>query len=66
MAELGGGIDPLELNLLGGSPAGLGVQGLAQSHNTLLDTRNGALDHDIVVLDLTIADETTHAVRIFH
>lgn len=65
MAELGGGIDPLELDLLGGSPAGLGVQGLAQSHNTLLDTRNGALDHDIVVLNLTIADETTHAVRYF-
>ena len=61
VTELGGGIDPLELDLLGGSAGGLGVQSLAQSHNTLLDTGNGALDHDEVVLDLTVVDETTHA-----
>lgn len=61
MTELGGGIDPLELDLLGGPAGSLGVQSLAQSHNTLLDTGNGALDHDEVVLDLTVVDETTHA-----
>ena len=61
MTELGGGIDPLELDLLGGPAGSLGVQSLAQSHNTLLDTGNGALDHNEVVLDLTVVDETTHA-----
>ena len=62
MTELGGGIDPLEVDLLGGATVGLGVEGLAQGHNTLLDTRDGALDHDVVVLDLTVVDETTHTV----
>jgi hypothetical protein len=61
VTELGGGIDPLELDLLGGPAGSLGVQSLAQSHNTLLDTGNGALDHNEVVLDLTVVDETTHA-----
>ena len=60
MTELGRGVDPLELDLLGGPAGSLGVQSLAQSHNTLLDTGNGALDHDEVVLDLTVVDETTH------
>lgn len=60
MAELGRGIDPLELDLLGGLAAGLGVEGLAEGHDTLLDTRDGTLDHDEVVLNLTIADEATH------
>lgn len=59
MAELGRGVDPLELDLLGGPPVGLGVQGLAQSHDTLLDTGDGALEHDEVVLDLTVVDEAT-------
>lgn len=62
MAELGRGVDPLELNLLGGPPAGLGVQGLAQGHDALLDTRDGTLDEEEVVLHLTVADEATHAV----
>ena len=60
VAELGRSIDPLELDLLGGPPAGLRVQGLAQGHDTLLDTGDGALNHDEVVLDLTVVDEATH------
>lgn len=61
MAELGGGIDPLELDLLGSLAGDLGVQGLAEGEDTLLDTGDGTLDHDVVVLDLAVADETTHA-----
>ena len=34
--------------------------GLAESHDTLLGTRDGALHHDEVVVDLTVADEATH------
>jgi hypothetical protein len=62
VTELGRGIDPLELDLLEGTTAGVGEHGLAESHNPLLDTRAGTLDHDEVVLDLTVADETTHAI----
>lgn len=37
--------------------------GLTESHNTLLGTRDRALDHDEVVVDLTIADEATETVE---
>lgn len=63
VTELGGGVDPLEVDLLGGTAGGLGVQGLAESHDTLLDTGNGALDHDEVVLDLTVVNEATKTVK---
>ena len=61
VTELGGGIDPLEVDLLEGLAGGVGPHGLAESHDTLLDTRDGALDHDEVVLDLTVTDEATHS-----
>ena len=59
MTELGGGIDPLEVDLLGSATVGLGVQSLAQGHDALLDTGNTALKQEEVVLDLTVVDETT-------
>lgn len=59
MTKLGGGIDPFEVDLLEGTARGVSEHGLAESHDTLLDTRNGSLEHDEVVVDLTIADETT-------
>lgn len=63
MTKLGGGIDPFEVDLLEGTAGCVGEHGLAESHDTLLDTRDGALDHDEVVVDLTIADETTQTRR---
>lgn len=36
--------------------------GLTESHNTLLGTRDRALDHDEVVVNLTIADEATETM----
>lgn len=62
VTELGRGVDPLEVDLLGGLAADLRVEGLAESHDTLLNTGNGTLDNDEVVLDLTIADEATETV----
>jgi len=59
VTELGGGIDPLELDLLGSAAVGLGVQSLAQGHDALLDTGNGALEQEEIVLDLTVVDEAT-------
>lgn len=63
MTKLGGGVDPLEGDLLGGTAGGLGVQGLAEGHDTLLDTGDGALEHDEVVLDLTVVNEATKTVK---
>ena len=59
VAELGRSIDQLELEHHEVPAAGVGEHRLAQSHNPLLDTGNGALDQDEVVLDLTVADEAT-------
>ena len=64
MTELGGGVDPLEVDLLGGPSAGLGVKGLAQGHDTLLNTRDGTLEQDEVVLNLTVADEATKTATV--
>jgi len=60
VAELGGGIDPFEVYLLQSLSRGVDKHRLAESHDTLLDTWNGALEDDEVVLDLTISDEATH------
>lgn len=59
MTELGRGIDPLELDLLQCSPAGVDEHGLAQSHDTLLNTRAVTLEQKEIVLNLTIADKAT-------
>lgn len=61
MTELGGGIDPFELDLLEGLAGGVDEHGLAEGHDALLGTGDGTLDHDEVVLDLAVADEATHA-----
>lgn len=64
VTELGRGVDPLELDLLEGAAGGVDEHGLAESHDTLLDTRDGTLEENEVVLDLTVADEATHANRL--
>lgn len=60
VTELGRGVDPLELDLLEGAAGGVDEHGLAEGHDTLLDTRDGTLEQDEVVLDLTVADKATH------
>ena len=60
MTELGGSIDPLELDLLEGLAGGVDEHGLAESHDTLLNTWNGTLNDKEVVLDLTVSNEATH------
>jgi len=58
VTKLGRGIDPFEVDLLGSSSGGLWVHGLAESQDTLLDTWARSLDHDPVVLNLTVSDES--------
>lgn len=64
MTELGGGIDELELNLLGGDTAGLDEEGLTESDNSALNTGNSTLDHDEVILDQTEVSEATNGVDV--
>lgn len=59
VTELGGGIDPFEVDLLECAAGGVDEHGLAEGHDTLLHTRDGTLEEHEVVLDLTVADETT-------
>lgn len=59
VTKLGRCVDPFQLHLLQRLSGSVSEHGLAQRHDTLLDTRDGTLDHDEVVVDLTISDETT-------
>ena len=60
VAELGGGVDELEGDLFLELARLLGGHGAAEGDDTAAGTADGALDHDVVVADDTIADEATH------
>eukprot|EP01084_Bolivina_argentea_P258174 435147_1 len=60
VAQLGGGVDELEGDLLGEGARGLGGHGAAQGDDTTLGSGDGALQHDVVVADNTVSDEATH------
>lgn len=60
VAELAGGVDELEADLLEAGTAGVDDHGLAEGEDALLDTNAAALNHDKVVLDNTIVGEATH------
>jgi len=60
MTEVGGGINPFELDLLQGSPRDVDVHGLPEGHDSLLDTRARSLDHNVVVVDNPISNPATH------
>ena len=61
-AELGGGVDPLEVDLFGGDPPVVDVDGLPEGDSPLGSTADGALDHEEVVVDVTVAGEAAHWV----
>lgn len=63
VTKLGRGIDPFEVDLLEGTARGVREHGLAEGHDTLLDTGDGALEHDKVVVDGAVADEASHTER---
>jgi len=60
VTELRRGVDPFQLDLLQSLSRCVDEHGFAESHDTLLNTRSGTLENKEVVLDLTVADETTH------
>merc|ERR1711865_1114453 len=59
VAELGGSVDELEGDLLLGGTGGLGAEGLAEGDDTTLDAGARALEHDVVLVDLTVVGEAT-------
>merc|ERR1711977_436395 len=59
MTELGGSVDELEANLLQGATVGLSHQGLTHGDHTALHTADLALEHDVVLVHLTIVGEAT-------
>jgi len=60
VTELGGSVDPFQVDLLEGGTLGVRDQGLAEGENSLLGSDAAALEHDKVVLDFTVVGETTH------
>ena len=61
-AELGGGVDPLEVDLFGSDSPVVDVDGLPEGDSPLGSTADGALDHEEVVVDVTVAGEAAHWV----
>ncbi len=59
VTDLGGGIDELEVDLLARSSGGGDDNGLAEGDDTLAGTDDGTLDHDEVLVDLTVLREAT-------
>jgi hypothetical protein len=59
MTKLASSINPFKTNSLSSSSRRLFQQCLPQSHDTLLDTRTTSLDHDVIVGDVSVTDEST-------
>jgi len=57
---LGGGVDELDFGLLGHPGSGAWGDGLSEDQRLLLGSDNLTLDHNEVLLDLTVVGETTH------
>lgn len=60
MAEVGGGVNELEGDLLGVGTRSVSSESLSEGDDSLDGTNARALDHDKVVLDNTVSNETTH------
>merc|ERR1712045_702990 len=62
VAELGGGVDELELHVLQSSLLGVGQQTLTQRQGPLLGSDATTLNHQEVLLDLSVVREAAHGV----
>lgn len=61
VAELGGSIDPFEVDFLERFPTRVDEHGFAEGHDSLLDAWYGAFEEYEVVLDFSVANEAAHA-----
>jgi hypothetical protein len=60
MSKLGTGIDELEIDDLEVLPGGMVLQTLSENQSTLLDSDTSTLDHDPILVDLTVVGESSH------
>jgi len=60
MTKLGAGIDELEVDLLGETLAGQSKQRPSESQHSLLGSLAGSLNHQEVLLHLTVVNESSH------
>jgi len=60
VTKLGGGIDELEVDFFQVSSGGVLHHRLTKDQRSLLDTHDGALEHEPVLVYLTVVDESTH------
>jgi len=60
VAHLAGSIDKLEVDLLEGSSGDLREERLSEGDDSLLWSHDATLEHDEVLIDLTVVWETTH------
>jgi hypothetical protein len=62
VAELGGSVDKLEVDLLQGLAGCAWVHALAESHHSLVCSNCASLDHQEVVLDQPVVGKATEGV----
>ena len=60
VTELGGGIDELDIDILQVLARSVLHHGLTKDQRSLLDTDNGTLEHEPILVDFTVVDESTH------
>jgi len=60
MTELGGSVDPFQVDLLESSSLGVGDERFAEGQDPLLGADTAALEHHKVVLDFSVVREATH------
>jgi len=60
VTDLGGGIDELQVDLLQSVTGGLVQERLTEGHHALLGTDNRTLDHNPLLVDLTVVREAAH------
>ena len=64
VSELGRGVDPFEVGLLGCLPLGVGDEGLAEGQHALLGSDAAPVEHDKVVFHFTVVRESTLLFRL--
>lgn len=62
MAQLGRGIDELQVDLFQMGPLGMGAQSFAQGDDTFLGADDLSLDHEPIFVDQAIMGEATQGV----
>jgi len=60
VSELGGGIDELDVDSLEVLPGGLHHHRLAKDKRTLLNSNGSSLEHDPILVDLSVMGESSH------